>query len=79
MTPTDALRDILRWLDPHGNNRDCDAARAALAADDKDESELVAALEYIAARQDGVSSGTAFDQLAEFREVARKALAKHAK
>lgn len=30
----DALVGILSWLDPHGNNRDCDAARAALAADD---------------------------------------------
>lgn len=53
-------------------------ARAALAAAEKDESELVAALEYVAARQDGVSSGTLFDQFADVREVALKALTKHA-
>ncbi len=66
----DVLREASRALNE---------VRAALAADEKDESELVATLEYIAARRDGVSSGTAFDQLADVREVARKALAKHAK
>lgn len=52
-------------------------ARVALALPpDGVNADMLAALEYIAARQDGVSRGTAWDQLVDVRETARAAIAK---
>ena len=95
MNTRQALRELLEQIDTLSGiefSRDVDPleaetcwagamqnAFAALESEDKAESELVEALEYIAAPQYGVSSGTAWDQLMDVRNEARKALAKHAK